>query len=163
MQYACCEFSFVHTWSASVVTIGIGGNRFQLYYMIVYMIGVVPCYCIYVLVALRLPDSELDPRFGGEVLERRLGNFFRNERSNATCPPLLLCLPYLQLKKAGPGNEAAVERLDKFPRMLQDKEKCALLRAIERCPEPDNVAVRRLLKAQLPRYRHGGALLMCLS
>ncbi|CAM9141947.1 unnamed protein product [Laminaria digitata] len=47
----------------------------------------------------------------------------------------------LQLKKAGPGvNEAAVERFDRFPRMLQDKEKCALLRAIERCPEPENVA-----------------------
>ena len=80
--------------------------------------------------------------------------------SNAACPRL--CLPSWQLKKAGPGNEAAVERLDKFPRMLQDKEKCALLRAIERCPEPDNVAVRRWLKAQLPRYRHRGALLFCV-
>lgn len=51
--------------------------------------------------------------------------------------------PYVQLKQANPGDGAvAVERFDRFPRMLQDKEKFALLRAIERCPEPDNVAVR---------------------
>lgn len=50
--------------------------------------------------------------------------------------------PSVQLKKAGPGVKDAVERFDRFPRMLQDKEKCALLRAIERCPEPENVAVR---------------------